>query len=91
MNYQKLDAALAMALNEVQDPEERNLTVFIHTKLDADTAAVTAFLENLGIIGVTGGKNIYTATLSQNAISLLSEQSWVHHLKLSQKFRLLNK
>lgn len=83
MNYQKLDAALAMALNEVQDPEERNLTVFIHTKADVDTA----LLQNLGVSDITENKDVLTATLSSNAISQLSEQSWIHHLKLSQKLR----
>ncbi len=90
MNYQKLDAALAMALNEVQDPQERNLTVFIHTQPNADTTAANAFMQNIGISGVTGGKDIHTATLSQNAISELSEQPWVQYLKLSQKLRLVN-
>ncbi len=83
MNYQKLDAALAMALNEVQDPEERNLTIFIHTKADADTA----LLQNLGVSDITENKDVLTATLSPNTISQLSEQSWIQHLKLSQKLR----
>lgn len=90
MNYQKLDTALAMALNEVQDPEERNLSVFIHTQPVAD-AGETAFLTNLGVSGVKDGKDVFTATLSPNAISQLSEQPWVQSVKLSQKLRLLNR
>jgi hypothetical protein len=90
MNYQKLDTALAIALNEVKENEralsqERCLTVFIHIIADIDTTTVTAFLESLGISGVKGGKAILTATLSPNAISELSEQPWVQYLKLSQK------
>ncbi|MBD2770852.1 hypothetical protein [Iningainema tapete] len=89
MNYQKLDAALAMAMNDVENPEERNLTVFIHTK-DAKSVQEAEFLTNLGVSGVTNGKDVFTATLSPNAISQLSEQPWVEQLNLSQKLRLVN-
>jgi hypothetical protein len=89
MNYHKLDAALATALNDVQDSEEPSLGVFIHTEPILDSAA-TAVLESLGVSGVTSGKDIFTATLSANAISQLSEQSWVKHLKRSQQLRLVN-
>ncbi|MEH2360315.1 hypothetical protein [Nostoc sp.] len=90
MNYQKLDAALATALNDSQDPEEPNLAVFIHTEPTLDSAA-TAVLETLGVSDVTSGKDIFTATLSANAISQLSEQLWVKSLKRSQQLRLVNK
>lgn len=90
MNYQKLDAALAMALNDVSDPQQPSLAVFIHTEPVLDSAA-TAVLENSGINGVTSGKDIFTATLSPNTISQLSEQSWVKYLKLSQKLHLVNR
>ncbi|MEH2013444.1 hypothetical protein [Nostoc sp.] len=90
MNYQKLDAALATALNDVQDSEETSLGVFIHTEPILDSAA-TAVLESLGVSGVTSGKDIFTATLSQNAISQLSEQPWVKYLKRSQQLRLVNR
>ncbi|MBD2354714.1 hypothetical protein H6G41_08740 [Tolypothrix sp. FACHB-123] len=89
MNYQKLDAALSTAINEVQNSETPTLTVFIHTEpvLDANAIAV---LENLGVSNVTPGKDIFTATLSANSIAQLSEQPWVQHLKLSQKLHLVN-
>jgi hypothetical protein len=90
MNYQKLDAALATALNDVQSLEESNLGVFIHTEPILDSAA-TAVLERLGVNGVTSGKDIFTATLSPNAIAQLSEQSWVKYLKRSQQLGLVNK
>jgi hypothetical protein len=89
VNYQKLDAALAMALNQVQNAEERSLIVFIQTEPVTDSTA--KFLENLGVSGVTTGRNMFTATLSANAVSQLSDQSWVKYLKLSQKLRLLNR
>ncbi|MEH2248534.1 hypothetical protein [Nostoc sp.] len=90
MNYQKLDAALATVLNDVQDSEEPSLGVFIHTEPILDSAA-TAVLESLGVSDVTNGKDIFTATLSPNAISQLSEQSWVKYLKRSQQLGLVNK
>lgn len=89
MDYQKLDAALAMALNDIQNPDEGNLIVFIHTDPVPDAEATT-FLERLGV-RVTAGKDVFTATLSANAISQLSEQSWVQYIKLSQKLRPVNR
>ncbi|MBN3874338.1 MULTISPECIES: hypothetical protein [unclassified Nostoc] len=89
MNYQKLDAALATALNDVQDSEEASLAVFIHTEPILTSAAI-AVLESFGVSGVTSGKDIFTATLSPNAISQLSEAAWVKYLKRSQQLRLLN-
>lgn len=90
MNYQKLDAALATALNDLQGSEETSLAVFIHTEPILDSAA-SAVLESLGVSGVSSGKDIFTATLSPNAISLLSEQSWVKYLKRSQQLGLVNR
>ncbi|MEH2357763.1 hypothetical protein [Nostoc sp.] len=90
MNYQKLDAALATALNDVQNLEEPSLAVFIHTESVLDSAA-TAVLESFGVSGVSSGKDIFTATLSPNAISQLSEEPWVKYLKRSQQLGLVNK
>ncbi|MCC5627697.1 hypothetical protein LC613_05870 [Nostoc sphaeroides CHAB 2801] len=90
MNYQKLDAALATALNDVQNSEKPSLTVFIHTEPILNSAA-TAVLESFGVNGVTSGKDIFTATLSLNAISQLSEQPWVKYLKRSQQLGLVNR
>lgn len=90
MNYQKLDAALATALNDVQNPEEASLAVFIHTEPILGSAA-TAVLESLGVNGLRTGKDIFTATLSPNAISQLSEQPWVKYLKRSQQLGLVNR
>jgi hypothetical protein len=88
MNYRKLDASLAMALNEVQNPNEQSLVVFIHTQPNLEPDAITV-LSNIGVRGVTPGKTVFTATLSPNAISQLSEESWVKYVKLSQKLRLV--
>ena len=90
MNYQKLDAALTMALNDLESLDECSLVVFIHTDPVPDDAAV-AFLASLGVSNVRSGGDVFTATLSANAVSQLSEQSWVQYLKLSHKLRLLDK
>ncbi|RUR86697.1 hypothetical protein ACF3DV_14150 [Chlorogloeopsis fritschii PCC 9212] len=91
MNYQKLDAALAMALNQVHDPEERSLVVFIHTERLTEGSAAIAVLENLGVSDINVAKDVFSATLSPNEISKLSEQPWVQYLKLSQKMRLIDR
>lgn len=88
MNYQKLDPALAMALRDVQNPEEPSLVVFIHTEPSPDEAAA-AFLESLGV-NVTSGRDVFTAKLSANAVSQLSEQPWVQYIRLSQTLRLFD-
>ncbi|KAF3891320.1 hypothetical protein AB0756_01685 [Tolypothrix campylonemoides VB511288_2] len=90
MDYQKLDTALTMRLNEVEDPQQQSLKVFIHTNAAADTADASDMLKNLGVADVTPGKDVFTADLSPNAISDLSEQPWVQYIKLSQNLNLLN-
>jgi len=89
MDYQKIDTALAAALDDVQDPEERALTVFIHTA-HAPSTAEAAILKRLGVRGDTGARQVFTATLSPHAIAELSDQPWVRYLQLSRKLRLLN-
>lgn len=89
MNYQKLDAALAMALNEVESLDECSLIVFIHTDPVPDHNA-TALLERLGVSNVRSGGDVFTATLSFNGVAQLSHQPWVQYLKLSHKLRLLD-
>jgi len=78
-----------MALNDVQDPEAPTFVVFIHTKTTPSVSAST-ILHNLGVNDANSGKDLFTATLSANAISQLSEQPWVQYLRLSQKLRLVN-
>ena len=89
MNFAKLDTALILALKRVQDPSIACFVVFIHTESLLDSAAI-ALLQDLGVCGITDGKNVFTATLSSNAISQLSEQPWVEYLKLSQELRLVS-
>ncbi|WP_088239923.1 hypothetical protein [Calothrix rhizosoleniae] len=90
MNYQKLDGSLAMALNDVMEPETPNLVVFIHTQSPLEPDAI-AILENKGVNNITDSQDIFTATVSADTIAQLSEQSWVRYLKLSHKLRLANR
>ncbi|MEA5592973.1 hypothetical protein [Rivularia sp. UHCC 0363] len=89
MNFTKLDIALILALKQIKDPSEPYLVIFIHTESVLDSTA-TALLESFGVNGITVGRDVYTATLSPNAISVLSEQPWVQYLKLSQELRLVS-
>jgi hypothetical protein len=88
VDYRKIEAALAVALEEVEDPEEPVLTVFIHTA-HAPSGTETDFLERLGVKSVSTGRQIFTATLSPRLVAELSDQPWVNHLRLSRKLRLL--
>lgn len=88
MDYRKIDAALAVALKDVKDPSERALVVFIHTE-HVLSATEVAFLEKLGVKIGPGERQVFTATLSANAVAELSDQPWVKYLKLSRKLRPL--
>ncbi|WP_224311874.1 hypothetical protein [Trichormus variabilis] len=79
MDYQKLDAALTMALNE---SPEGSLEIFIHTHTHLDAGA-TAVLKSLGINCVKANQEIFTATVSPDQISQLSAQPWVKFLRQS--------
>ncbi|MGF1672602.1 MAG: hypothetical protein ACFCUV_02825 [Rivularia sp. (in: cyanobacteria)] len=89
MNFTKLDTALILALKKIKDPSELCLVVFIHTQAVLDSRA-TAVLESFGINGIESGKDVYTATLSLNAVSELSKQPWVQYLRLSQQLHLVS-
>ncbi|MFN5970008.1 MAG: hypothetical protein ACK47N_20715 [Microcystis sp.] len=88
MNYRKIDPALAATLNEVQNKTKADLLVFIQTNRipSPDQANV---LERLGINEAKSKRQIFTATLSAQAVEELSEQPWVSFLKLSRKLNLL--
>lgn len=87
MNYQKLDAPLAMALNQVEESTVPSLVVFIHTQSPLEASALN-ILKNIGISDITSKDDVFTATLSSNSLSQLTEQNWVKFVKLSQKLNL---
>ena len=87
MDYQKVDAGLACALEEADDAEASSLTVFIHTAVAPDDEAIRV-LKAFGVAAASDGR-IFTATLSPRAVAQLSEQPWVQSIKLSRTLRLL--
>ncbi|CDN12148.1 MAG: hypothetical protein HRU34_08980 [Richelia sp.] len=89
MNYQKLDASLAMAIKDAPEPETPNFVVFIHTHSPLEPDAI-AILRNTTLNNIIEGEKIFTATISLNSISQLSEQTWVKYLNLSRKLSLVN-
>jgi hypothetical protein len=89
MDYDKIDASLAVALDEAKNPEERLLSVFIQTTQGVDPVA-TDFLKEIGVKGATEGRKIFTAKLSPHAVEALTKQPWVRYVKLSQKMRMIN-
>lgn len=89
MNFSKLDIALILALKKIQDQSRPCLVVFIHTELPIDSEAI-ALLKDFGVSDITAERNVFTATISSDAVSQLSEQPWVKSLKLSQQLRLVS-
>jgi hypothetical protein len=89
MDYQKIDAALAAALDDVQNPETQVFEVFVHVAQPL-TSDDTGYLQELGVRGDTRGRQVFTATLSARAVAELSDQPWVRHLRLSRDLRLLD-
>jgi hypothetical protein len=86
MNYQKLDAGLAAAVEEEDDREAASFTVFIHTDRVPDGEALR-ILKGIGV--AAGDSQIFTATISSRMIAHLSEQPWVQSIKLSRRLHAL--
>jgi hypothetical protein len=87
MDPQKLDAALASALMGIENAQEVDFEVFIHT-VRPPTEHELAYLEELRAKGNPRG-TIFTARLSAQGIDALSERPWVRAVKLSQRLRPL--
>jgi hypothetical protein len=92
VDYKKLDAALAAALDDSSDSaaaqDTRLLSVFVHLTPDASGRHG----DKLARLGVPKGSlqgGIATATLSPRQVRELSEQPWVRQLRLSSPLRLL--
>jgi hypothetical protein len=88
VNYRKLDAALATALGEAHAPDEPAFIVFVHAEHPPGPEE-KAVLERHGVSVGTGGRSIFTATLSPRSIDELTEQPWVRSLRLSSRLRPL--
>jgi len=88
MDYRKVDATLAAAVDETKNAEEPTLAVFIYTAKSRDESA-TIFLNGIGIRVYSTNQEIFTATVSPHTVKELSQQPWVRYVKLSQKLHLL--
>jgi hypothetical protein len=90
VDYEKLDADLHAELSGVAaDSNAAPLPIFIKTDHPPD-ADQQSFLKQLGVTGEVSGRDLFTATLSHEAIAELSCQPWVRYLKLSRTLRPLS-
>lgn len=87
MNYDKLDASLSAVLSDASTSDEL-LNVSIRTQ-EPPNEDQQREMERLGVYGVSGKSRIFSAQLSPQAVSELSEKSWIRLLSLSQRMRPL--
>lgn len=85
MNYNKVDAALAAALKS-EETDKNFIPVFVGVNKGLGQNE-KEYLQKLGLIFNKDIPEIITATISQEAISELSDQSWVRYLKLSTRLK----
>lgn len=88
MNYQKLDPSLSAVVSELPTSEQTNLPVSVRTLAPPDPEQQRE-LESLGVYGVSPRGRIFSAKLSVDAVSKLSEKPWVRLLSLAQELRPL--
>lgn len=86
MDYSKVDAPLASAVDKAANPDGLGLSVFIHTATPPDEAQVR-YLKGMGVVSATVGRKVFTATLSASAIEQIADQNWVRYLKLGSGLR----
>lgn len=87
MDYGKLDAGLASALDDIGDDDRPRLPVFVH--IDPDRAQdARDVLATLGVTGSLQG-GIATATLSPGQVRQLSDRPEVRQLGLATPLQLL--
>jgi hypothetical protein len=89
MNYQKLDASLSAVISEEPTSGEPNLNVSVRTLAPPD-ADQQKELESLGVYGVSSRGRVFSAQLSADAISQLSEKPWIRLLSLAQELKTLS-
>jgi hypothetical protein len=91
MDYGKIDADLAFALEEA-DPasEDPVFSVFVRTTGEPSPGA-EALLGSLGVRNPEPGSRVYTADLSSQGVAELSRQPWVRSLTLSRTLRPLRR
>jgi hypothetical protein len=85
MDYRKIDAPLAAALEATPDAGQ-SLTIFISTTGESTPTRIQ-FLTEHGIDPEAARRAIFSATVSAKTVAELSDQPWVSALRLSQKLR----
>jgi hypothetical protein len=82
MDYGKIDPALAGALQELDDAEQRTLPVFVRTDGSQDREALS-LLQQVGVHGADPVGSVFTGTCSASGVAKLSEQPWVTSVTLA--------
>jgi hypothetical protein len=85
MNPGKLDAALAMMLESKEQQPNQRLSVFVRTE-NGLPAAARSTLKALGI-EITENASVFSADLSKQQVSELSDQPWVKLIRLARTTR----
>jgi hypothetical protein len=88
MNYQKLDASLSAAISENPSSDQPTLRVSVRM-LEPPDLEQQKELESFGVYGVSSRGRVFSAQLSANAVSQLSEKPWIRLLSLAQELRPL--
>jgi hypothetical protein len=86
MDYQKLDAGLAGALEEVTEAINDELPVSVRTKRPLSSTE-QAELRHLGGQGVDSGLGIYSATVNRASLAELSKKPWVRLVSLARPLK----
>jgi hypothetical protein len=88
MNYGKMAPQLASALRAAGSELPSNLTVFVQTTA-APTAKQAEVLRSMGVQVPAEDRTIFTADLSSENISQLTELPWIKLIRASQQLRPL--
>ena len=88
MNYRKMAPQLASALRDASSELPDHLPVFVQTTA-APTAEQAATLRSLGVQVPEEDRTIFTADLSSENISQLTDLPWIKLIRASQRLRPL--
>jgi hypothetical protein len=84
MDYGKIDAWLSAELGNESLTCERNLLVFVEITAPPDGEQKEE-LKRLGLADIASDRTIFSAQMSSQQVSELSDKPWVRLLSLSKK------
>jgi hypothetical protein len=87
MNYLKLDAAVASALEDFTDKANKTLVVSVRTTHPLSQSEQEE-LKDLGGQGVDSGVGIYSATVDRTTLADLSTKPWVRLVSLARPLKM---